>query len=64
METPGELNVRPSFVIFGLLFGAAFVDPLRHQEWLMIVVYVALGLIFLGVGARDFGCARAERDTK
>lgn len=42
-------TVGPNFTVFIIFFGAALVESLRHGDWLMALVFVVLGALFLRV---------------
>jgi hypothetical protein len=45
-----RLRLEASFTVFLLFFGAAMLDAIRHQEWLMTLLYLVLALLFLQAG--------------
>lgn len=42
-----RLRLEASFTIFLLFFGTALVDAVRHREWPMMLLYLALAVLFL-----------------
>jgi uncharacterized membrane protein len=42
-------TVSPNFTIFVIFFGAALVEAVRHGDWVMALVFVVLGALFLRV---------------
>jgi hypothetical protein len=42
-----KLRIGPDFTVFILFFGGALFEALRHGDWLMATIFVALGLLFL-----------------
>lgn len=41
--------VNQNFTVFIIFFGAALVESLRHGDWLMALIFVVLGAMFLRV---------------
>ncbi len=42
-----RLRVGPNFTIFALFFGAALLESVRHGDWLMAVIFIALAVLFM-----------------
>ena len=42
-----RLGAGPNFAVFVLFFGVALIEAARHGDWLIVAVFVALGILFL-----------------
>ncbi|MDO8566908.1 MAG: hypothetical protein Q7R58_02010 [bacterium] len=48
-----NLKLGTNFTIFVLFFGVAALDAIQTQNWLRIVFWLAIGLVFLRADAKE-----------